>query len=204
MATSRRFLLGAPLLLVLLLALGACAETSAAFGKYHRGKILDINVVSLERMPELRYRTTNAEGQVQHYRITPSSEDMELVLLRIKVENHTATSAIVNVDEQSAELRDFLRGRYRPMDVNQRIEEVDAPENPGAERLAVCPMPERNMGGQRAVCFLWNQTFEDGTSEAFELLRDYGIDGWMVFEAPKETEFRELRWRAGDSLTIDF
>jgi hypothetical protein len=131
----------------------------------------------------------DTEQQVHHYRITPSSDDMELVLLRLKVENHTATSAIVNIDEQAAELLDFFRGRYRPINVNQRVEEVGAPENPGDERSMV---------------FLWNRTFEDGSSEAFELQKDYGIDGWMVFEVPRETKFRELRWRAGDSLTIVF
>jgi hypothetical protein len=95
----------------------------------------------------------------------------------------------VNIDEQAAELLDFFRGRYRPINVNQRVEEVGAPENPGDERSMV---------------FLWNRTFEDGSSEAFELQKDYGIDGWMVFEVPRETKFRELRWRAGDSLTIVF
>jgi hypothetical protein len=187
--TNRRFLLISSLVLVLILSLGACSETSASIGRYHAGKTLYVNVVALERMPELRYQTTDTEGQVHHYRITPSSDDMELVLLRLKVENHTATSAIVNVDEEAAELRDFVRGRYRPIDVNERVEEVSAPENPSVERPMV---------------FLWNKTLEDGTSEAFELQKGYGIDGWMVFEAPKETEFRELRWRAGDSLTIEF
>lgn len=204
MVTNSRFLLIAPLLVALALALGGCAETSSAFGKYYRGKILDVNVVTMERMAELRYRTVDAEQQAHHYRVTPSAEDMELVLLRVKVENHTATSAIVNVDEQAAELLDFLQGRYHPIDVNGRVEEVSAPENPGNERLAACPMPERPTGGPLTICFLWNQTFEDDSNTAFELQKDYGIDGWLVFEVPKDTKFRELRWRAGDSLTIEF
>ena len=37
-----------------------------------------------------------------------------------------------------------------------------------------------------------------------ELEKGMGIEGWMVFEAPKGTEFREFKWRAGDSLTITF
>jgi len=43
--------------------------------------------------------------------------------------------------------------------------------------------------------------FIDGS---FELARDMGIDGWVVFEAPEGTKFRDLRWRAGDSITITF
>jgi hypothetical protein len=188
-AANKAFLLFPPLFLALLLVVTACSEVSPNIGKYFRGKTLDISIVALERVPEVRYSTIDPQQIVHHYRITPSSEDMELVLLRLKVENHTATSAIVNIDEQAAELRDFLRGTYFPINVNERVEEVPAPENPADERPMV---------------FLWNRTFEDGTSQAFELQKDFGVDGWMVFEAPKETEFRELRWRAGDSLTIEF
>jgi hypothetical protein len=176
-------------LLLCLLVSVSCSEASPAFGKYYRGKTLDLNIVTLERVPELRYSTIDTDRVTHHYRIAPSSEDLELVLVRLKVENHTATSAIVNIDGQAAELRDFLRGTFRPVNVNDRVEAVSAPENPGTERTLV---------------FLWNRTLEDGTSEAFELKKDFGLDGWMVFEAPRGSKFRELRWRAGDSLTIDF
>ena len=178
-----------PVFLLLSLASAACSEASPAFGKYFRGRTLDLSVVTLERLPELRYATIDTKQVTHHYRIAPSSDDLELVLLRIKVENHTATSAIVNIDGQAAELRDFLKGTYRPIDVNERVEEVPAPENPGDERFMV---------------FLWNQTLEGGTSKAFELKKDFGLDGWMIFEAPRDNKFRELRWRAGDSLTIEF
>ena len=189
MFKHRFLLIFVPLLFLAPLLLAACSETSPSFGKYYRGKTLDLNLMTLERTPELLYRTVDTTGAVHHYRILPSSAELELVLVRIKVENHTATSAIVNVDEKAAELRDFFRGKYFPLDVNQRVEEVSAPENPGAERNIV---------------FLWNRTLADGRTEAFQLRNGFGVDGWMVFEAPVDTEFRELRWRAGDSLSIDF
>ena len=112
-----------------------------------------------------------------------------MVILRVKVENHTATSAIVNIDSQAAELRDFFQGKYFPINVNERVEEIDPPDR----RIA-----------DRSVVFLWNKTYQDGTSEAFTLPRDFGIDGILVFEAPEDTKFRELRWRAGDTLSIRF
>lgn len=189
MSKSRFLSVFVPMLLLLALASAACSEASPAFGKYYRGRTLDVNVVTLERLPELSYSTIDTNQVTRHYRIAPSSDDLELVLLRLKVENHTATSAIVNIDSQAAELRDFLRRTYRPINVKDRVEEVSAPENPGRER---------------SIVFLWNQTFEDGTSKAFELKKHFGLNGWMVFEAPKDNKFRELRWRAGDSLTIDF
>lgn len=186
---KRQVLIIFPLFLLLLLSLGACSGTSSAFNQFYQGRTLVVSVVTMERVPELRYRTVDLQQKVHHHRITPSEEDMELVLMRLKVQNHTATSAIVNIDEQAAELRDFLGNGYFPININGRVQEVDAPENPAEKRTIV---------------FLWNRTFEDGTSKAFELQRGYGIDGWMVFEAPKDTEFRELRWRAGDSLSIEF
>lgn len=186
---KRQLLVITSLFVLLLLALGACSGTSSAFNQYYQGRTLAISIVTMERVPELRYRTVDSQGQTHHYLITPSEEGMALVLMRLKVENHTATSAIVDINEQAAELRDFLGNDYFPININERVKEVDAPENPAEERTMV---------------FLWNRTFQNGTTKAFELQRGYGIDGWMVFEAPKDTQFRELRWRAGDSLSIEF
>ena len=175
--------------LLILVGLVACTETSPNFGKYYRGKTLDVNIVKLERLPELLYSTVTKSSDRNYFRIMPSEDNLELIILRVKVENHTATSAIVNIDSQAAELRDFFQGKYFPINVNQRVEEIAEP----ARRA-----------GDRSVVFLWNKTYQDGTSEAFTLPRDFGIDGILVFEAPKDTKFRELRWRAGDTLSIRF
>ncbi len=71
--------------------------------------------------------------------------------------------------------------------MNEQVEEVSTPSNPADERPKV---------------FLWNRTVEGGSTEAYELQKNFGLDGWMVFEAPKGTKFRDLRWRAGDSISI--
>jgi hypothetical protein len=209
LAANKVFLGLLPLLLLALpLLVAACAETSSAFNKPHRGRTLDVSMVSLDRVPELRYRLTHlgedGEPVTRHYRIAPSSPDMELVLLRLKVENHTATSAVVNIDEQAAELRDFFQGSYRPVNVRERVEQVSAPENPGNERQLICPVGDRQLDRRTIGCFLWNAANEEGGTQAFVLQRGHGLDGWMVFETPQDTRFRELRWRAGDSLTIQF
>ena len=39
---------------------------------------------------------------------------------------------------------------------------------------------------------------------SFELPRGTSIDGWMVFDIPKDTKIKNLRWRAGDSITVRF
>ena len=217
--TARRGWPAVALLAVVLLAvamLGAamlgCSEQSPNIGKYYKGRILHISVADLERTDELRWTTAHRNEQgapvERFYRITPQSDDHELTLLRVKVENHTATNAIVNIDSDAAQLRDFLRGRYRPIDVSARAEEVGVPENP-ADACNVPVNPER-----LGVCveFLWNLTYEEDGADgqkvivlrAQEIPNGNGLDGWLVFETPEDTPFRSFRWSAGDTVTIDF
>lgn len=192
-------------LLLVLAGVVACTEVSPNLNRYHRGRTLDLAVVTIDRLPELRYSTIQQPaptlpadapcasqvpapsadqpplevGKVQHWRLTPSDQKLELVLVRLKLENHTATSVIVDVDEDAAELRDFASTIYRPLNVTQRVQETTEPPGPRGRSLV----------------------FVQGS---MELKKDCGVDGWMVFEAPKDTKFRELRWRASDSLSIDF
>ncbi len=140
--SSQRLIVLLPLVLALSLGIAACSNVSPAFGQYWKGRVLHLNVVTLERTPELLYMHRN-----KHFRISPSDENLELVLINVKVENHTSTSAIVNIDSQSAEIRDFFRGKYFPINPNERAEEVDAPANPADER---------------SIVFLWNATSLDG------------------------------------------
>lgn len=189
--------------------LAACADVSPAIGKYYTGRTLHLSVAAMERTPELSYKFNQpgaepvvrpgAEPVVRHYRVAPSAPDLELVMLRIKVENHRATSAIVNIDERAAELRDFFQGKYLPIDVAERAEEVPPPEDRNQARVARCPVQHPS-----DVCFLWNTSYTDGSRQAFDLPKGFGIDGWMIFEVPQDTEIRELRWRAGDGITIGF
>lgn len=195
---SRSILAVSVLALALLAA--ACADVSPAVGKYYVGRTLHVSVAAMERAPELLYSLpATATTEQRHYRITPSEPEQELLLLRVKVQNHRATSAIVSIDETAAELRDFFQGKYFPVNVNDRAQEVAAPERVDQLRTARCPIEQPN-----DLCFLWNQSFVDGSDRAFDLQKGFGIDGWMIFETPKDTEIRELRWRAGDSLSIEF
>ena len=189
-----------------------CSSQSPNIGKYYKGRILHISVAAMERTDELRWtlspRNVAPSPEDSYYRLTPESADNELLLLRVKVENHTATSAIVNVDHESAQLRDFLRGRYFPIDVDERAAETALPENP-ADR---CNVPVNPDSYTDCVKFLWNAAYEetlpDGevkiTRKAQVLPKGTGLDGWMVFEVPKDTRFRSFRWSAGDTVTIDF
>ena len=186
---------------ILLVGLTGCQDVSPALGKYYTGRTLHVSVVAMERAPDLVYTLPDADGGPRYYRLAPSEESLELLMLRLKVENHKATSAIVDIDQSAAEVRDIFHEKYFPIDVKERPEEIDQPENIDNQRVARCPITDQQ---PRNLCFLWNTSYTDGSIRAFELLQGFGVDGWLVFEVPKDAEIRELRWRAGDGLTIEF
>lgn len=183
------------------LAMLGCEDVSPAIGKYYTGRTLHVSVRAMERAPELVYTLPRSGEEPKYYRLAPEEENQELLLLRVKVENHKATSAIVDIDESAAELRDFFHEKYFPINVKERPQEIAAPEDIANQRIARCPISDQQ---PRNLCFLWNTSFTDGSTRAFELLQGFGVDGWLIFEIPKDTEIRELRWRAGDGLTIEF
>jgi len=256
--------------MVALLALAACSDNLSNLGKYYAGRTLHVSVVTIEKASELRYATIDPEQVIRHWRLVPSAPGMELVLVRMKVENHTAINAVVDVDQQAVELRDFIQGSYFPINLSERLYQdlrnqaqvsvrmsqgqcfdpnqmyispgtrvgwvnegtvahyVDldgdgqnlAPINPGETFFSEFSTPGEvdyqcssdGTEGQGARVVVQtddggkpvderSMLFIDGS---FELARDMGIDGWVIFEAPEGTKFRDLRWRAGDSITITF
>ena len=171
-----------------------CSETSPNIGQFFKGRTFHVSVASMDRLPELRYSVAQSDGGFTHLRIAPSDDTMELVVLRVRVQNHTATSAVFTVDKEGAQLRDFDSKSYLPLDVGESAREVAGPSGPKSESRKVLEL-------QSDGTFGTSRGFIRG---AIELQRGTGVDGWMVFEAPKETRFRDFRWRAGDSVTITF
>ena len=257
------------------LVLLACSQDSASLGQYRQGRTLHFSVVSLERTPELRYATIDPEGVVRKWSLSAASDDKELVLVRARVENHTAISAIINVDRTAAQLRDFTNATYLPLSVTESVWQDfrGQPEALVRMDLGQCfdgtralvsqgssvkwqseyddnqyiAFPDSSVGigaGGRAdigpgqsIAHTFSEAAEyeyscgaDGAPESlaglrvvvpevsndyidrstlfiqgsFELQKGHGLDGYLVFEAPVGTEFRDIRWRAGDSITFRF
>ena len=216
----RRQLVLVPAIVITLMVV-VCSGTASNFPVGRAGSVLTVTVVDLERLPELRYSNLFQGRVVNHFRLTPTKEELELVLLRVQVVNPTAVTAIVAVDEQAAQLGDFFQDLYLPLDIDSNGEgwiladagwgwasnsiakeaptfgeQQEVPDPPGWKDGSVRLIELGPEGGAPP-----GQGFLAGS---FQLPKTYSIDGWMVFEAPKDTEFRELRWRAGDSLTIPF
>ena len=243
------------------------------FGRYFRGETLHVSVAGLERVPELRYSTIDPSEVVRRWSLRPSVPGNELVLMRLKVENHTADSATIGVDGNAAMLRATDGATYRPVSVSQavwqdfrgdsqalvRVDEGQCFDGARAlvdvgttihwqnesgssqylnfedESIAVGPggRIELTPGGSISYEFsdpgLYSYTCSgtrpgewpaeiwvthSGEQEevavrsvfflegSFELQKGFGLDGYLVFEAPAGKEFDELAWRAGDAITI--
>lgn len=177
-----------------ILALAGCSDASPSFGQFFSGRTLVISVVGIERVPELRYTVVADEAPPIFVRVAPTLDELELVVVHLKVQNHTATSALLNIDRQAAELRDMLSNKYFPIDVGALGQQVDSAPSRGSRSEQILEL-------QADGTFIPTRGFLRGP---VELQRGMGLDGWMVFEAPVETKFREFKWRAGDNLTITF
>ena len=268
------------LAVVFLFLAAACTDTSPALGRHHQGRTLNVSIVSIESVPELIYATIDPESVVRQWRLEPSTDELELVLVRLQVQNHTAVNAVFNVDKSGAQLRDITNQDYFPLTVGEsvlrdfrgqlgasvrmdlgqcfdsfntladtgaNVEWVNEsgsghflqfdPDDFAADRSALPGVDGRveiPANGSFSQSFGLEGTFDyecgnadtshlarlivetpGGRSETrprnvvflegpFELPRGHGVDGWMIFEAPPDTQFRDFRWRAGDSITIRF
>ena len=260
------------LLLVLTpLVLAACSSTSDSLGRIHPGRTLMLTVLEMDRADELRYTTSD----LRKWRMQPTKEGLELLLMRFKVENHTAVKAVFVADRQAAILRDFFRNEYRPFRVadtvyldrrgqaevtvtleggkcmdhprvivnaGTNVQWTNSGDTGSAIQFGPGALPELGAGpvqiepgalvshrfGQPGTfdyqCSAGDEPpqpaqvlVEDSGSvrggrdkiilfleNTFELPMGTGVEGWMIFEVPIDTKIRDLRWRAGDSITIRF
>ena len=170
-----------PALLLLPLILVACSDSGLlpeGFG--NRGESLTINLEEIHRLQEIRYEGTDEN----HYLLAPSSKDNEFITLRLDVHNVDSTSVLLTLDEEAAELRGFgTNETYKPLDVY--LKSIQVAEAHSAENLY--------------VPFLAGSIEKDGVPG---LPQGHSVIGWMVFEVPKGTRLRELKWTEGDTVYL--
>ena len=250
----------------------ACSETSSTLGQFHQGRILILNVFEMERSEELRYSTIDTQNVVRRWRIQPSDESQELLLIRLRVENHVALNTVVVADQQAVVLEGFFQDEFRPISVSETVfldkrgqgdptislYDGECTNHPRVVVNAGASVKWANVGDTESsiqfdtdvVTGLGNDMVqivpggtvstqfdqpgafgytcsgadepaqilvEDSNSVrgqhennilflegSFNLPKDTSLDGWMIFDIPKGTEIKSLRWRAGDSITIRF
>ena len=167
----------------------ACAGDFITSGQLGAGSTLTVRLEEMRRTSEVRFQG----GDQAHYLLTPASGNNELVMVRLTIWNGKAASALFTVDSEAAELRGLgAREAYAPLDVN-------------AAKVAVLEAH----GSESKFARLHPALLEEPPSVLFllgpvELPKDHLLAGWMVFEVPKGTDFRELKWQAGDTVYLRF
>ena len=118
----------------------------------------------------------------QHYVVAPSSEENELIVMRLEVHNEEATRMLMTVDEKTGELRGVgLDEKYPLLDVTS------------ANRENVSVVDSAHPSEDRYLPLL---------AGPFELPKGHSVTGWVAWEVPKGTNVRELRWEAGGDVVF--
>ncbi len=166
--------------LVVPLILAACSgEATLAVGKQGQGDSLIVRIEEIKRLPEIRFEGTDQ----QHYLVAPSSSENELVALNLLVYNRDSARVLMTVEENSVQLRGFdFQENYKLLTLTV--------SNEANVKIVDATHPSENV----YVPFI---------AGPLDLPHENQIVGWVVFDVPKGTKLREIRWDAGgDTLYI--
>jgi hypothetical protein len=147
---------------------------------YVAGRVLWVQVEEPFLVPTIHYQNPSTSGELMNWEIAPENPENVLAMIKVTLINQQTSQARVIIDEASARMISTSGKNYRPTNVvtgSKAIETIN--------------------GGLRQDNFvgLWRpQTINTGENLA----------GWMVFEVPPGTDFREFRWEASDLITIRF
>ena len=175
-------LLALPVIFLSPLVLVACSEGGLLpIGKGKKGETLIIVIDDMKRVPEVRFEGTDG----QHYLVSPGSRDNELIAMRLNVHNSESTRVVFTVDGEAAELRGFgIDEEYNLLDLFNLHELLDK---------NVKIVDSANPTESLYVPFI---------AGPIELPQGNSVIGWILFDVPKGTKFREMRWGAGDTVYL--
>ena len=117
---SKRLIFWLALILMPVL-LAACTDASSSMGQYYEGRILLLNVLQMERSDELRYSTIDQDQVIRKWRLQPAKEGYELLLMRLKLDNHVALNTVLVADQQAVVIEGFFQDDYRPISITDTV-----------------------------------------------------------------------------------
>ena len=175
-------LLALPAILLAPLILAACSEGGLLpIGKGKKGETLIIVIDDMKRVQEVRFEGTDG----RHYLISPSTRDNELIAMQLNVHNSESTRVLFTVDGEAAELRGFgLDEEYNPIDLYNLEQLLDK-----NVRIVDSANPTESL----YVPFI---------AGPIDLPQGNSVIGWILFDVPEGTKFREMRWGAGDTVFL--
>ena len=162
------------LLITIAILFGACVGGSGALGRQYQSDTLFLLPLDLETVPHVYFQDDDGINKV----ILPSTGN-ELLVLHTQIGNHAAGSTTLDMEVEPAEIRTDDGTGYYSLNTLQ------------AAKASSASYTDKN----KFVPFLRGRQ---------EVLRDYHLDGWLVFEVPIDSTLSLLRWEiSGDVIRID-
>ena len=161
-------------LLCAILAMTACVGGSGSLGRTYQGSVLAVTLFQMEYLPDLGYFDRENDT---HYLISPSSNTTELVLIGTRVDNVTATTAGIDLEDGPAELRTDDGAHWRSIDISKRQSVLETAHPKEDSHLPL------NLG-------------------YFDLPRGQSLEFWMIFDVPKGAVIESFKWDGGGDVVI--
>lgn len=199
-APSRTFLVLLVLPALLAFLLTACPSSNPGIGQVVGGDTLIIRLDEYERTQELRYLGCDSK----HYAVTPAEAGNELLMVKLTIWNDRARSVLLTLDAEASELRGTVaQQRFAPLDIDGMKVEAESPTRDEIERERHYARPGARGGYYH--CGQWTTSPEvQFLQSSVDLLQENSLSGWIAYEIPVDTQLREIRWGAGDTIYIRF
>lgn len=147
-------------------------------GSTYQGEMLELTLEKIIRVNEVAYtEEPDADGEEKDHIIKPSSRGNEIIAIRVQVGNHATERIELDVTAQRPQIL------------------TDSGWHPGINTFeAGVPTEEFHAEQNVYIPFIrGSQRVDNG----FEL------DGWLIFEVPRDSKIWSFRWEAGEEITID-
>lgn len=146
---------------------------------YVSGRILYLRADKPKVQESINYTGPDVSGNVRNWAISPQGSNTELAFVKISLINATAGSVRIVVDTDAAELR-TNNGTFKPLDATARAQSTGS-INPRMDVPGFIPV--------------WG---------SLNLESNQVVEGYMVFEVPRDSTFSEFRWSATDSAVVRY
>ena len=174
--TAVAVLLAAPILIWLVLT----QDDRNVDPLYVAGRILYMRLVEPELVPAIHYQNPDTAGNLTNWEILPQNPDNVLAIVKTTLINDKTAHAVVVIDENAAILMTDDGRSFRPINILTESKPITTIDNSLLQSTFVG---------------LWNTV---------SIRKKENVIGWMVFEVPRGSEFREFRWTASDTITVRF
>ncbi len=147
---------------------------------YVAGRVLWMQLEEPKVVPAIHYQNPDTAGVLTNWEIKPQNPDNALAVIKVSLINQQSARVVVVIDENAAILMTDDGRSFRPMNVLTESKPIATLDN---------SLRQSEFVG------LWRSV---------SINSGENLNGWMVFEVPRGSEFREFRWAASDTITARF